>query len=208
MTSGFIVAGTDTGIGKTVFSAALAGTLDYNYWKPIQAGVEDETDTQAAKRLSGLEADRFLEPAYVLKTACSPHLAAEIDGILIERDRLGLPETTRPIVIETAGGLMVPITRTDLQIEVMRDWGLPVILCARTVLGTINHTLLSIEALQRRQLTLHGIVFIGDENTDNERTICELSGVRRLGRLPWLTKRDARSLRAAFLAEFRIEDFR
>lgn len=208
MTSGFIVAGTDTGIGKTVFSAALAGALGCNYWKPIQAGVEDETDTQAAQRLSGLETEHFLAPAYVLNTPCSPHLAAEIDGILIERSRLGLPVTTRPIVVETAGGLLVPITRNDLQIDVLKDWGLPIVLCARTTLGTINHTLLSIEALQRRQLTLHGIAFIGDENADSERTICELSGARRLGRLPWLAKQDARSLRAAFLAEFRIEDFR
>lgn len=208
MTGGFIVAGTDTGIGKTVFSAALAGALGCNYWKPIQAGVEDETDTQAAQRLSGLPSDHFVAPAYVLNTPSSPHLAAEIDGIRIERSRLALPATAGPIVIETAGGLLVPITRHDLQIDVMRDWGLPVILCARTALGTINHTLLSIEALQRRQLTLHGIAFIGDENSDSERTICEMSGVRRLGRLPWLAKRDGRSLRAAFLAGFRIEDFR
>lgn len=208
MKSGFIVAGTDTGIGKTVFSAALTGALGCDYWKPIQAGLADETDTQAAQRLSGLRPDHFLASAYVLNTPCSPHLAAEIDGILIERRRLGLPETARPIVIETAGGLLVPVTRNDLQIEVMRDWGLPVILCARTTLGTINHTLLSIEALQQRQLTLHGIAFIGDGHADSERTICEMSGARRLGRLPWLANQDGRSLRAAFLAGFRIEDFR
>lgn len=207
MASGFIVAGTDTGIGKTVFCAALAGALGCNYWKPIQAGVEDGTDTQTVERLSGLPADHFLASSYVLRTPCSPHLAAEIDGVAIERSRLKLPETERPIVVEPAGGLLVPITREYLQIEVMKDWGLPVILCARTSLGTINHTLLSIEALRRHQLGLHGIAFIGDENADTERTICEFSSARLLGRLPWLAALDAHSLREAFLANFRWEDF-
>lgn len=207
MTSGFIVAGTDTGIGKTVFSAALTGALQCNYWKPIQAGLEDETDTQAVQRLSGLSAEHFLASAYVLSTPCSPHLAAELDGISIERSHLGLPVSTRPIVVEAAGGLLVPITRNDLQIEVMRDWGLPIVLCARTTLGAINHTLLSIEALRERRLPLHGIAFIGEANADTERTICDFSRVRRLGRLPWIATQDAQSLQAAFLAEFRIEDF-
>lgn len=207
MTSGFIVAGTDTGIGKTAFCAALTGALGCNYWKPIQAGIEEETDAQAVQRLSGLPADHFLPSSYVLRTPCSPHLAAEIDGVTIERSRLKLPETARPIVIEPAGGLLVPITRGYLQIDVIRDWGLPVILCARTSLGTINHTLLSIEALQRHQLTPHGIAFIGDESADSERTIRDFSDARRLGRLPWLPALDAASLREAFLAHFRLEDF-
>jgi len=207
MTQGFIVAGTDTGIGKTVFSAALTGAFAANYWKPIQAGIEGETDTQTVARLSGLPEGYCLASAYLLKTPCSPHLAAEIDGIAINPARLELPDTTRPLIVELAGGLMVPITRAALQIDFVGYWQMPVILCARTSLGTINHTLLSVEALQRRELPLHGIAFIGEENADTERTICELAGVRRLGRLPWLPQLDAASLRAAFLQDFRLEDF-
>lgn len=207
MTTGFVVAGTDTEIGKTVFSAALTGALGYNYWKPIQSGLDGRTDTETVELLSGLPADHFIVSAYALRTPCSPHLAAEIDGVQINPLRLELPETARPIVVELAGGLLVPITRQALQIDFVGYWGLPVILVVRTTLGTINHALLSIEALRRRDLPLHGIAFIGDEKADTERTICEFAGARRLGRLPWLPSLDARSLREAFLANFRLEDF-
>ncbi|SDP55758.1 dethiobiotin synthetase [Filomicrobium insigne] len=207
MTSGFIVAGTDTGIGKTVFCAALTRALGFNYWKPVQAGTQEETDTQVVQRLSGLPADHFLEPRYSLRTPCSPHLAAEIDKVQIERSQLGLPETVRPFVVELAGGLLVPLTRDLLQIDVIGDWALPIILCARTSLGTINHTLLSIDVLKTRGLNIHGITFIGEENIDTERTICDFAMTRRLGRLPLLASLDAVTLHAAFDAHFRREVF-
>lgn len=207
MTSGFIVAGTDTGIGKTVFCAALTGVFGFNYWKPIQAGTEEETDMQAVRRLSGLPADHFLKARYSLRTPCSPHLAAEIDQVQIERSCLTLPETTRPVVVELAGGLLVPLTRDLLQIDVIGDWALPIVLCTRTSLGTINHTLLSIEALKTRGLNIHGIAFVGEENIDTERTICDFAMTRHLGRLPFLTSLDVASLHAAFDAHFRREDF-
>jgi dethiobiotin synthetase len=207
MASGFIVAGTDTGIGKTVFCAALTGALGCNYWKPIQAGTEGGTDVQAVRKLSGLPEDHYLPSSYVFRTPCSPHRAAEIDGVEIARSKLALPEAACRIVVEPAGGLLVPITREYLQIEVMKDWGLPVVLCARTSLGTINHTLLSVAALRQHQLPIHGIAFIGDENADTERTICDFSGARRLGRLPWLAALDSRILQEAFLTNFRREDF-
>jgi dethiobiotin synthetase len=207
MSARLIVTGTDTGIGKTVFAAALAAALDGFYWKPIQAGVEEETDSAAVLRLSGLAPERILPEAYRLRTPASPHLAAERDGIVIDPDRLVLPETDRPLVVEGAGGLRVPLTRQVTYIDVMARWQAPVVLCARTTLGTINHSLLSIDALRARDVAIAGIVFIGDENPDSERIIAELGGVRRLGRLPHLDPLTGPSLRSAFAAHFRIEDF-
>jgi dethiobiotin synthetase len=207
MSQTFIISGTDTGIGKTAAAALLTLGLGAHYWKPIQSGTDDGTDTATVKALTGLPDDCFLPEAYVLSAPLSPHRSAELDGVDITRDRLALPLLDGPLIVEGAGGLMVPVTRRLLQIDLFKSWGAPVILCARTGLGTINHTLLSVEALRARDMTLHGILFIGDDNPDNIRTIAELSGARILGRLPWLDRVDAESLKAAFADHFRAEDF-
>ena len=203
----FIVTGTDTGIGKTVFAAALVRALDGIYWKPVQAGLTGETDSAVVRRLSGLSKDRILPEAYRLATPASPHLAAKRDGLEIDVDTLTPPDTRLPLVIEGAGGLMVPLTRHALQIDLFAFWGTPVILCASTKLGTINHSLLSIEALKRRALPLLGIAFIGEENAESERTIVELGQIRCLGRLPHLDPLDAPTLHAAFDTHFHRADF-
>jgi dethiobiotin synthetase len=202
-----IVTGTDTGIGKTVFAAGLAGALDGAYWKPIQAGLEEETDRATVLRLSGLSPDRMLPEAYRLRTPSSPHLAAECDGIVIDLEALVLPAIDRPLVVEGAGGLLVPLTREVTYIDVMVRWQAPVVLCARTTLGTINHSLLSIGALRARKVPIVGIAFIGDENQESERIITEMGQLRHLGRLPYLEPLTGPSLRAAFAEHFRIEDF-
>lgn len=207
MTSRFVITGTDTGIGKTVFAAALAGALDGNYWKPVQAGRAGETDRETVRRLSGLPPNRMLPERYCLTMPASPHLAADRDGIQIETGKLVLPKTERPLIVEGAGGLLVPLTKRTLFIDIFARWGIPVVLCARTRLGTINHSLLSLEALRRRNIPVHGIVFIGEESAGVEETIAELGGVRRLGRLPHLPKLDAETLAAAFAANFRRSDF-
>ncbi|PZA12137.1 ATP-dependent dethiobiotin synthetase BioD [Rhodopseudomonas palustris] len=207
MSARIVVTGTDTGIGKTVFAAALAGALDAAYWKPVQSGLEDETDTCAVQRLSGLAAERILPERYRLKTPASPHLAAAIDGVGIDVDALGLPDVPRPLVIEGAGGLMVPLTREVTYIDVFARWRAPLVLCARTSLGTINHTLLSIEAIRARDIPLLGVAFLGEENADSEQIIAELGRTRRLGRLPWLATLDAAALKAAFAAAFDQRDF-
>ncbi len=199
---GYIVTGTDTGIGKTVFAAALARALDAAYWKPIQSGLDGETDTETAARLSGLPPGRFLPEAYRLTAPLSPHRAAELDGVVIEPARLRPPEIDRPLVIEGAGGLLVPLTPDVLLIDVFATFSRPVILCARTTLGTINHTLLSVEAIRARALPFAGIAFIGDENADTERTICAFADVPRLGRLPRLSHLTAETLQPAFAAGF------
>ncbi len=207
MSKGYIVSGTDTGIGKTTVAAMLLLALDALYWKPIQSGIQDGTDRERVQALTHLPAERLLPERYVLSQPLSPHRAAELDGVAIEPKTLAVPAAVRTLVIEGAGGLMVPITRHRLQIDLFSEWGLPVILCARTALGTINHTLLSIEALRCRRMRLHGLIFVGDDNPDNIRTIAEISGARVLGRLPRLETLDRAALLDAFARGFRREDF-
>jgi len=194
MRRALVVTGTDTGIGKTVASAALMLALDADYWKPIQAGLGGETDTEAVQRLTALPAARFHREAYRLTTPASPHHAAEIDGVTIDERRLVPPASTRLLVIEGVGGLMVPLRRDLLQIDVFASWHLPVVVCASTRLGTINHTLLSIEALRRRAVVIAGVVFVGPEVADTIRTIADLSEATVLGRLPLLSPLDTGSL--------------
>jgi dethiobiotin synthetase len=202
-----VVTGTDTGIGKTVFAAALAGALDAFYWKPVQSGLEDETDRDTVMHLSGLSEHRLLREAYKLKTPASPHLAAKIDGVTIDPHMLALPNVDRPLVIEGAGGLMVPLTDDLKYIDVMTQWAVPVVLCARTTLGTINHSLLSIEALRARNVPLLGVAFIGDENSESERIVCKMGQARHLGRLPVLASLTGGALRTAFAQHFKADDF-
>lgn len=208
MAAAFVVAGTDTNVGKTVFAAALAGALGAKYWKPIQAGNAGESDSDAVARLAGLSKIRIVKSAYALALPASPHLAARHEGIDIRQRMLGMPAATRGgLVVETAGGVMVPLSLRLLQIDVMAFWQKPVILCARTTLGTINHTLLSLEALRRRRVPVHGVAFIGDAEPEVEATIVAFGRVRRLGRLPWLDPLDAATLRAAFAGGFDVGDF-
>lgn len=199
-----IVTGTDTGIGKTVFAAGLAGALGAYYWKPIQAGVDPEGDKETVAALSGLPSTRILPEAFRLTTPASPHLAARIDGVTIALDQLPLPQVDGPLVVEGAGGVLVPISETLLMADLFAHWGQPVILCARTGLGTINHSLLSIEALRSRGARLAGIAFIGDPHAENERIVPELAGVPSLGRLPHLDRLDPASLATAFAANIRL----
>ena len=205
MSRAIIVTGTDTGIGKTVFAAALAAALGASYWKPVQSGLDgDYSDSETVSRLGG---PRILPEAYRLTEPLSPHRAAELDGMAIDPSRLLLPDVDGTLVVEGAGGLMVPVTRSLLFIDLFRTWQAPVILVARTALGTINHSLLSVEALRARGIPILGIAFVGEANEDNEATIADLAGVKRLGRLPRLDPLDAPTLAQAFAANFRIGDF-
>ncbi len=202
-----IVTGTDTDIGKTVFAAGLTAALGARYWKPVQAGLADGSDAASVVTL-GVTADRVVPEAYRLTTPCSPHLAAEIDGVTIDPKRLVLPEVDGPLVVEGAGGVMVPVTRDLIFADLFARWGKPVVLVARTGLGTINHSLLSIEALRSRNVPILGIAFVGDAVEDSEATIAALGDVRRLGRLPRLDPLNAAALAEAFAANFDLEAFR
>ncbi|OJF96265.1 dethiobiotin synthase [Pararhizobium antarcticum] len=207
MTARFVVTGTDTGIGKTVFAAGLAGVLAASYWKPVQAGLDTETDSETVRRLGGLPGIRILSEAYRLKTPASPHLAARIDGVTIDPATLLPPAADGPLVIEGAGGLLVPLSETIVFADVFARWQIPVILCARTGLGTINHTLLSLEALHRRDIPVFGVAFIGDEQTETQAIIASMGGVPVLGRLPRLDPLTPQSLRQAFQSHFAMDRF-
>ncbi len=204
---GLVVTGTDTGIGKTVFSAGLTAFLDGFYWKPVQSGLDEETDTQAVARLSGLPQERFLPEAWRLNMPASPHLSAALDGVEIEPDKLNPPETDHPLIIEGAGGLMVPLTQQVLFIDVFARWQLPVVLCARAGLGTINHTLLSLEALRTRNVPVLGVALIGEYEAENARIIAQMGAVKVLGCLPRLALPGPDTLKAAFETCFQRADF-
>jgi dethiobiotin synthetase len=204
MTCTIVVTGTDTDIGKTVFAAGLAAALGASYWKPVQAGLDAGGDAAAVARLG---VTRILHGAYVFATPCSPHRAAEIDGVTIDPARLALPAVDGRLVVEGAGGVLVPITRDLLFADLFARWQHPVVLVARTGLGTINHSLLSIEALRTRGVPILGVAFVGDAVEDSEAIIASVGGVRRLGRLPRLDPLDAATLAAAFASAFDLEDF-
>lgn len=207
MTRRFVIVGTDTGVGKTVFSAALVGALGACYWKPVQSGLEEETDSQCVARLSGAAPARILPELWRLRLPASPHIAARAEGVEIDPARLIPPDVDDPLVIETAGGVMVPLTDNVLTIDVLARWRLPVILVARTALGAINHSLLTIEALRRRDVPIHGVAFVGDEEKASQETIAAIGEVKALGRLPRLGLLTPNAVRAAFAAAFSLADF-
>lgn len=203
--SRYVVTGTDTGVGKTVFAAALTGFLGARYWKPVQAGLDEESDSAAVAHLSGRGTAAILPEAYRLTTACSPHEAARIDGVTIDPSRLALADDDGPLVVEGAGGVLVPLSGSLLYADQFASWGLPAILVARTALGTINHSLLSLEALRARGVAVHGIVFIGDANAASEDAICRIGEVPHLGRLPHLDDLTPDTLARAFADGIRTE---
>ena len=206
MSHALVVTGTDTDVGKTIFAAGLTGFLGGAYWKPVQAGLDAESDSQTVARLTEMPACVLAE-RYRLRTPASPHLAAEIDGVRIETESLRPPAVEVPLVIEGAGGLMVPLNRETLFIDLFAEWKLPIVLCARTRLGTINHTLLSIEALRRREIPLLGVALIGDAHAENARIIASLGQTRILGRLPMLNPLSPATLRSAFEQNFSRQAF-
>jgi dethiobiotin synthetase len=203
-----VITATGTDIGKTVFAAALTAALDGCYWKPVQAGLDDGSDLERVGRLSGLPADRLLPEAYRLTTPCSPHRAAEIDGVTIDTDALAPPACDRPLVIEGAGGVLVPFTRQVTFADIMARWRLPVVLVAATSLGTISHSLAAIETLRARGVDIRGVAFVGDAVEDSEVTIAAMGDVKRLGRLPIVSPLEPATLAAAFAANFDLADFR
>jgi dethiobiotin synthetase len=157
----FVVAGTDTNVGKTIIASMLAAGLQSSYWKPIQSGLAEATDTEVVRALSGLPEHLLIPEVYRLKTPVSPHAAAAMDGISIDPTHLQLPTVAGRLIIEGAGGLMVPINDTTLLIDIIKTWRLPVLLISSTRLGTINHTLLSLAALRAHGVAVVGVVMNG-----------------------------------------------
>ncbi len=202
MADAFIVTGTDTGIGKTIFAAGLTQALGAHYWKPVQAGLAEETDSEVVARLSG---QPVLPEAYRLEMPASPHISAAAEGRKIDAATMEIPQHKGPLVIEGAGGVMVPLSDNSLFLDVFARWQVPVILCARTQLGTINHTLLSLQALRHAGCPVLGVAFIGDAEPEVERSICHMGQTRHLGRLPLINTLTPETLRRAFAAGFDLE---
>ncbi len=174
-----IVAGTDTNVGKTIVSSLLVAKLNAHYWKPIQCGELDTGgDSATIKKLTGIEENRIIPEAYRLKMAASPNQAAEAEGITIEDKNLILPSHDGPLVVELAGGLMVPLRDNWLQIDQIKIWNLPVVLVARSGLGTLNHTLLSLEAMEKRNIQVVTLILNGEKHEGNYKTLLKIVGAK------------------------------
>ena len=186
-----IVTGIGTDVGKTVVSAILAQALKAFYWKPIQAGELENTDTIKVNSWTD-QSVTVLPEAFRLKSAISPHAASAIDGVQISRESLKLPEIKGNLVVEGAGGLLVPVNYSGLLlVELFKEWNLPIIVVSRHYVGSINHTLLTIDYLKNKGFNILGIVFVGDENVPSETFICSTTGIEILARIPLTEKVDA-----------------
>ncbi len=168
----FFVTGTDTGIGKTLLSGMLMSALDATYWKPIQAGLDEETDTEFVQRVSEADQSRITSERYRLETPMSPHAAADIDQVKISLNDFELPEyNTKHLIVEGAGGLIVPINWKETVLDMIEHLDLPVLLVARSSLGTLNHTLLSLDALRKRGIEVFAVILNGEKHPSNKETI-------------------------------------
>jgi len=200
---GVFITGTDTGVGKTVVAALLAlGWPEARYWKPIQCGTAPSTDCQEVARWTGLPPARLLPEAYCLSLPASPNVAAAAAGVEIQPERLRLPAGAGPAVVEGAGGVLVPINPRHTMLDLMAWLGLPVVLVARTQLGTINHTLLSLQALRQRGLSVAALVLNGEPVATTTATLRAWAEVERLIELPPLAELNHASLLAAFARHF------
>ncbi|MBI2241935.1 MAG: dethiobiotin synthase [Magnetospirillum gryphiswaldense] len=179
---GVFVTGTDTGIGKTLVSAWLAHHWRAEYWKPIQTGATEDSDSDTVAALA--PSARIHPPAHVFQAPLSPHAAARREGAVITLDGLKLPDTDGPLVVEGAGGILVPLNDTALTVDWVETLGLPVLVVARSGLGTISHTLLTLEALKRRHVPILGVVMNGPPNADNRAAIEHFGGTRVLAEIP------------------------
>lgn len=183
-----VVAGIGTDVGKTVASALLCEVTGADYWKPVASGTDDGlVDHQIMPELLQNGAARIHPPRYVFGKSLSPHVAAALEGRSVEfTELLTPPKSAKGVVIELAGGVLVPLNDTNTNIDLVARWRYPVVVISRHYLGSINHTLLTVEALRGRDIPIAGIIFNGDELPDTERIIARLSGVPVLGRIPWL----------------------
>lgn len=178
----FFITGISTNVGKTIASGIVAEALEADYWKPIQAGELEDSDSHKIARLVSNGKTKIHANSYALKTPASPHLAAEIDGVNIDLDSLRPPKTRNHLIIEGAGGLLVPVNDSQTIADLIRP-EYKVIVVSRHYLGSISHTLLTVEALRNRKLDIAGIIFSGDENESTERIILSKTGAKMIGRI-------------------------
>jgi dethiobiotin synthetase len=186
------IVGIHTGIGKTVVSAVITELLGADYWKPIQAGIE-ERDMFTVKRLISNDESRVHPEAVLLKMPASPHTAAAAEGIEIDYTKFEWPDTNKLLVVETAGGVLSPVSHTKTVADMVKDFNLSVVLVSQNYLGSINHTLTAIEALKSRQINIVGIVINGEPNESSEKFITQYSGDKIIMRIPLIDMSDQQS---------------
>ena len=201
MRAGVFVTGTDTGIGKTVVSACLVQRWTASYWKPVQTGLAQESgDSETVAALAGAPQARIHTPRHRFQAPLSPEAAAAAEGQAVALGDFQLPGEAAPIVVEGAGGVLVPLGGGAMMTDLMARLGLPVLLVARSTLGTINHTLLSLAALRARALPVWGVVMVGPDDPGNREAIATHGGVSVLASLPYLAAVTPASVAEAALA--------
>jgi dethiobiotin synthetase len=209
MTRRFFVTGTDTGVGKTVVSALLCAALNALYWKPIQTGTDEGTDREAVMHIAEIPESQTLPEAYTFPPPVSPNLAAARAGVKIKMEKLAIPEEAakKSIVVEGAGGVLVPINAKQFMLDLIANLKLPVILAARSSLGTINHSLLSLAALESAGVSVRGVVLIGDPNRDNREAIEKYGHTKVVGEIPQLSALNRKSLLRTYETHFDARAF-
>ncbi len=204
----YFITGTGTDVGKTIVSAVITEALNADYWKPVQSGGLEYTDTQRVKNLISNSKSKFFDEVYLFKQPLSPHAAAKLEGIEIDLEQIKLPQTDNHLVVEGAGGLMVPLNDQFIMLDLIKKFNLHVILVSKNYLGSINHTLLTIEVLNFHQIPIVGIVFNGVENPESERFIAQYSKVKVLGHVDYedviskpFVKRNAEKIKPVLLSQ-------
>lgn len=184
MANSYFITGIGTGIGKTITSAAITEKLKADYWKPIQSGDLDQSDSITVKNLLSNETTVIHPEVYRLTQPLSPHLSAKLDGITIDLEKFKLPETSNNLIVEGAGGLMVPLHDTALILDLIKHLNIEVIVVSQNYLGSINHTLLTINTLKQHNIPIKGIIFNGVANEESEKYILNYTGIKYLGFIP------------------------
>jgi dethiobiotin synthetase len=204
MNKSIFVTGTDTNVGKTVLSALLVAALDATYWKPIQTGACEGTDRQAVMNYAGIPEERTLPESYCFDPPVSPHLAAAAAGVKIDLARIQAPEFAagKRIIVEGAGGILVPVNDSEFMLDLARMLAVPVLIASRTTLGTINHTALTARAVKCAGIAVTGVVMIGDRSRENERSIEQFAAVPIVGRIPRLESINRNALLQVFRSDF------
>lgn len=194
MAQQYFITGIGTGIGKTITSAVITEKLKADYWKPIQSGDLAQSDSLAIQNLITNPKTIIHPELYRLNQPLSPHLSAKLDGIEIELDKFRLPETENNLIVEGAGGLMVPLNGKELILDLIKHLNIPVIVVSQNYLGSINHTLLTINTLNQHQISIKGIIFNGDTNLESEDYILKYTGVKSLGNIPTLKQLNKKNI--------------
>src|SRR5438552_2499164 len=208
MASSFFITGTDTNVGKTVLSALLCAALPARYWKPIQTGAVEGTDRQQVISWAEISPEQTLPETYIFDDPVSPHLAAERAGKEIRLDAIALPiADSLPLVVEGAGGVLAPINSQQFIADLIVHLRLPTVLAARSTLGTINHTLMSLQVLRSYRIEVRGVVLIGPENPENRKAIEHYGKARVIGQIPMLKNINRQALCEVFAKNFQREAF-